>query len=53
MRHRDMVEAARLEPLIQEAKGQKPKPCQALSWRIGDWLIVKQTLPLKGGDLNK
>jgi len=39
MRHRDMVEAARLERLIAEVKRQKPKPWQALTWRIGDWLI--------------
>lgn len=39
IRHKEMLEAARLERLIQEAKAQKPKPCQALTWRIGDWLM--------------
>lgn len=39
MRHREMVESARLEQLIQEAKGRKPKPWQKLTWHIGDWMI--------------
>ncbi len=39
MRHRDMLEAARLEQLIREAQGQKPKLWQKLTWRVGDWMI--------------
>jgi GH24 family phage-related lysozyme (muramidase) len=39
MRHKEMVEAARLEWLIREAEGQKPKPWQKLVGRIGDWMI--------------
>lgn len=32
MWHREMMESARLEQLIQEAKGQKPKLWQKLTW---------------------
>jgi hypothetical protein len=39
MRQRDMVEAARLEQLIREAEGQKPKLGQNLPRRLGGWLI--------------
>ncbi|MBI1882086.1 MAG: hypothetical protein HYR94_28255 [Chloroflexi bacterium] len=39
IRQREMVEAARMEQLIREAEGQKPKPWQKLTWRVGDWLI--------------
>ena len=39
MRHREMVEAARLERLIGETKEQKPKLWQKLTWRVGDWVI--------------
>lgn len=36
-RHKELVEAARLEQLIQEAKGPKPG-WQKLTGRVGDWL---------------
>jgi hypothetical protein len=39
MRHRDMVEAARLERLIREAEGQQPRLWQKLAWCLGGWLI--------------
>lgn len=39
MRHREMVESARLERLIWEIEGQKPKLWQKLTWRVGDWVI--------------
>ncbi len=39
MRHREMAEAARLERLIREAEGQKPRRWQKLTWRVGDWMI--------------
>jgi hypothetical protein len=39
MRHRDMVETARIERLIREVKEQRPKPRQKLTWRLGDWMI--------------
>jgi hypothetical protein len=39
MRQRDMVEAARLEQLIREAEGQKPKLGQNLPRHLGGWLI--------------
>ena len=51
MRHKEMVEAARMERLIREIQGQKPKLCRSLIWHVGDWLIelghwlkCKQTL---------
>jgi hypothetical protein len=39
MRHREMVEAARIERFIREIEGQKPKLWQKLTWRVGDWMI--------------
>jgi hypothetical protein len=39
MQHREMVEAARLERLIREIEGQKPKLWQKLTGRVGDWMI--------------
>jgi hypothetical protein len=39
MRHKEFVEAARMDQLIQQAKEQKPKLWQKLTWRVGDWLI--------------
>lgn len=39
MRQTEMLESARLERLILEAQGQKPKLWQKLTWRLGDWLI--------------
>jgi hypothetical protein len=34
MRHKDFVEAARLERLIWEAQEQKPKLKQKLTWQV-------------------
>lgn len=39
IRHREMVEVARLERLIQEANGSKPSRWQKWTRRVGDWLI--------------
>ncbi len=39
MRQKEMAEAARLEQLIHEVKGQQPKVRSQLTWQVGDWLI--------------
>lgn len=39
IRHREMMESARLERLLREIEGQKPKLWQKLTWRVGDWMI--------------
>lgn len=39
-RQRELVESARLERLIRELEGEKPRLWQKLMWRVGDWMIV-------------
>jgi len=39
IRHREMVEEGRLERLIGETEGRKPRLWQEVTWRMGDWMI--------------
>jgi hypothetical protein len=39
MRHKELLEEAALERLLQECEGERSKLWQKLSWQVGDLMI--------------